>query len=53
MSTMQMFYNRLFHGLDALDPYLALLAQLTKVSAAQVRILKAGRSWFDWPTTTE
>ncbi len=53
MSTMQMFYNRLFHGRDDHDPHLARLAQLTKVSAAQVRILKTALSWFDWPTTTE
>jgi len=53
MSTMQVFYSRLFHAVEATDPDLAPLTELTKVSPDQVQALKTNLSWSHWPTTVE
>ena len=49
MSTMQIFYTRLFQALEAHDPLLECLAQLTRTGPAPIRgALKSDLQWVEW-----
>jgi hypothetical protein len=49
MSTMQIFYTRLFQALEAHDPILECLAQLTRTGPAQIMgDLKSDWPWVEW-----
>ncbi|HEY5574931.1 MAG TPA: hypothetical protein VIK64_18055 [Anaerolineales bacterium] len=48
MSTMQLFYVRLFKSPLPSDGYLAILAQLARLSLEQLKALKSDLSWDPW-----
>lgn len=49
MSTMQIFYAQLFQALEAHDPILECLAQLTRTGPAQIMgALKSDLQWVEW-----
>ena len=49
MSTMQIFYARLFQALEVHDPILEGLAQLSKTGPAQIMgALKSDLQWTEW-----